>query len=670
MKTPEMDPILLEVLRAQMQGVVEEMGEMMTRCGHTVFVKETQDFVVALVTLEGEVAFCSERVGLWVAIGQNYKAVIDAGGPYAEGDVWITNDPHESRGLVAHLPDIFGWRPIYHGGELVCFACAFLHFTDVGGMAPGSVAPRAVDLFQEGTIIPVTKLVQKGEIREEILRFFLRNTRTPERCRGDLLALLGTLRRAEERLHHLAEKFGSDTIQQGLYKVLSYAEEQSRAIIREIPDGDHVFWDYIEGDFAPGGRPIRMRLNLQVRGDELTLDFTGTDPQVSAAFNIPTYGDDSHYLLVLGVVNFFRTVKTDLVYNSGLVRPVKARNPVGTLLNPEPNAPCGARQATFFRLADVVLGALCQALPDRLPAAGCGQGSIMLVSTPEVATGTRVVSIVQPLVGGSGARPAEDGTEGVDFTTGFYRNIPSEVLESETPVVVEEYALRPDSGGAGRRRGGSGLKYAMRVLSPGSIVTSRALERFYFQPWGREGGAPGANGRARLKLPNAPLQEIKKIDVLELPANAVLFVETAGGGGFGPPWERPAEDVLRDVEDGFVSPQVAEDVYGVILSGGSVDAAATGKRRAGMLAQSNGFGRFSFGEARERYESVWPDALQLAVNGATEGLPATIREHVRLEMLRRIEENDELRKGADLAALRALSAEILESLKPSGESIA
>ncbi len=176
---------------------------------------------------------------------------------------------------------------------------------------------------------------------------------------------------------------------------------------------------------------------------------------MAAAFNIPSFGNDGHYILVMGVVNFMRTVEPDLVYNSGLIRPVKMSIPRGTLLNPESYASCGARQATFFRTADVVLGALCQALPERMPAAGCGQGSIMLVSTPELATGQRIVSIVQPLVGGSGARPGEDGTEGVDFTTGFYRNIPSEVLESETPVLVEEYGLSPDSGGAGGVSGGA-----------------------------------------------------------------------------------------------------------------------------------------------------------------------------------------------------------------------
>jgi len=279
------DPVLLEVLRCQMQGVVEEMGEMVMRCAHTVFVKETQDFVVALVTPDGEVAACSKRMGIWIAIGQNFRAVIEAGGPYREGDVWFTNDPEQSRGLVTHLPDTFCWRPIYHGGELLCFAVAFIHFTDVGGLAPGSVAPSATDQFQEGLVMPVTRIVAGEEIREEILRIFIRNSRTPEKSRGDLLALLGALNRAQSRVPQLAEKFGGDALRRGMADVLEYAEGQARAIIREIPDGEYTFWDYLEGDFLPGGRPARIRLCLRVEGEELTLDFTGTDPQADGAVN-------------------------------------------------------------------------------------------------------------------------------------------------------------------------------------------------------------------------------------------------------------------------------------------------------------------------------------------------------------------------------------------------
>ena len=664
MNREKIDSVMIEILRCQMQGIVEEMGEMVTRCGHTVFVKETQDFVVALVTPEGEVAACSQRVGIWIAIGQNFRAVIEAGGPYQEGDVWFTNDPEQSEGLVTHLPDTFCWRSIYRDGKLLCFAVAFIHCTDVGGLAPGSVAPSAVDQFQEGVVMPVTKLVEGGKIRNEILNIFIRNSRTPEKSKGDLLALLGALNRADDRVHQLADKFGTNIFQEGMYRVLDYAEEQARKIIREIPDGDHTFWDYLEGDFVPGGRPVRIHLTLCVHGEELTLDFTGTDPQVAAAFNIPSYGHDGHYILVMGIVNFMRTAKPDLVYNSGLVRPVKMSIPRGTLLNPEAHAPCGARQATFFRTADVVLGALCQAMPERMPAAGCGQGSIMLVSTPEVTTGERIVTIVQPLVGGSGARPNDDGTEGVDFATGFYRNIPSEVLESETPVLVEEYGLNPDSGGPGRTRGGTGLRYALRTIAPGSIVTSRALERYRFKPWGREGGHPGTNGKTFMNNSEEKLEEIGKIDVLDLPARGMIRMETAGGGGFGPPWEREPEMVLRDVEDGLVTKDRAEKDYGVILRGGKVDEGATQACRHVLRSQTKAPERFSFGLEREAFEQRWPDSVQRALNDATAGIPATLREYVRTTLIQQIGNQNQDNLKIKTETLSSSVEAILEELRP------
>jgi N-methylhydantoinase B len=405
---------------------------------------------------------------------------------------------------------------------------------------------------------------------------------------------------------------------------------------------------------------VRICLTLRVRGDEATLDFEGTDPQVSAAFNIPSYGMDGHYLLVMGLINYMRTVNPDLVYNSGLVRPVRFRIPLGTLLHPEPYAPCGARQATFFRVADVVHGALCRAMPQRMPAAGCGQGSIMLVSTPDISTGRRLVSIVQPLVGGSGGRPAEDGTDGVDFATGFYRNIPTEVLESEMPVLVEEYGLRPGSGGAGRTRGGCGLRYALRVLAPGSLVTARGLERFRFQPWGREGGSPGSNGQVTLSRPGETPRSIGKIDVLELPAQGMVLMETAGGGGYGPPWERPPEDVLRDVEDGLVFPGDAEERYGVVIRGGQVDAAVTEARRARLRAEAPAAEMFAFGQARVVYELIWPDLLQRAVNEATKDIPPLVREHVRHQLMEDLEKSGG--GSVSLGDLQARVAAILEYL--------
>lgn len=627
-----LDPITFGVMHGQLQGIVEEMGELIMRCGHTVFVKETQDFVVALLTPDGEVAACSKRVGIWIAIGLGFDAVLAQGEPYQPGDVWFTNDPESSRGLVTHTPDTFSWRPIFRHGELVCFAAAFLHCTDVGGMAPGSVTPSASDQYQEGVIMPPTRLVQGGQVRDEILNIYLRNSRIPAKNRGDILAMLGTLDRAESRLQQLLDRVGATTLRDAMDDALDFAEDEARGIVSAMPDGDYTFWDYLEGDLVPGRRPVRIRLTMRIDSDQMLLDFTGTDPEVAAAYNIATYGRDGHYLLVLGVVNYLRTVKPDITYNSGMIRNVKVQVPRGTVINPEPGAAFGARQATFFRLADIVLGALALADPDAVPAAGCGQGSILLVSAPDLETGTRVMSIAQPLVGGSGARHDVDGTEGVDFTTGFYRNIPAEVLETEIPVLVERYGLRPDSGGAGATRGGVGLQYSLRFTTPQTYVTARGLERFTFQPWGRAGGLPAATGNCRLEH-DGTLTDVGKIDVLEVGTGDVIYIETAGGGGIGDPLSRDPELVLRDITDGLVSVDAAHNVYGVVAVDERLDEAATAALRKQRRVGAGPPPPFAFGRYREELERRWTDDWQLAINATVQTVPHVVRGYVRGQLM-------------------------------------
>jgi N-methylhydantoinase B len=625
-----LEPVMLEVYKNLFQGIVDEAGQMIMRAAHTVFIKETQDFVVTLATPEGEAFAASRRLGIWLAVGLPLRAALQASGPPRQGDVYISNDPEATRGLVTHLPDHFVWRPVFHRGQLVCYAVAFVHLTDVGGLAPGSVQPSAGEQLQEGFIIPPTRLVDQGQLNEGLLALMAANSRSPRQNRGDLCALLSAVDTAARRVLDLIDKEGLDSVRAGMAGVLDYAELQARQVFRTIPDGAYGFADYLEGDVVPGGRPVRIKLELIAREGELTLDFSGTDPQVRAALNIPTYSQDGHYLIVIGVVNFLRSVNPDITYNSGLVRPVRLVASPGSLLNPEPGAPCGARQATFFRVAEVIMGALAQAIPERIPAAGCGQGSILFVAVPDFATGRSRVSIVQPLVGGSGGRPTMDGTDGVDFNTGFYRNIPTEVLETDIPVVVERYGLRPDSGGAGRFRGGMGLTYALTVLPPEAVLTSRGMERYVFQPWGREGGRPGANGRTRLVAGDRSCTELGKIDVLRLSPRSTLVVETAGGGGFGDPFAREPAAVLADVLDGLVSSEQARQHYGVAIVDGRLDEPATREvRRAPRPACQ----RFDLGPNRLAHDRAWPDSLQTAINRLTESLAPAPRQYVRTRLI-------------------------------------
>ncbi len=612
------DVVATEIFRNRFQGIVDEMGQMLMRAAHTVFVKETQDFVVALVTPEGEVFAASRKVGIWIAIGMPFATVLRAV-PLAEGEVGITNSPDRSRGLVTHLPDVFLWKPIYADGELVCYAALFIHCTDIGGIVPGSVSVTASEQRQEGIEVPPRKLKSGGQVDESLLDLFTANSRIPQQNRGDIFAMMGALDKAETRLHELLARYGRDEVIAGANNVLSHAEQQARAVFSSIPDGVYQFADYLEGDYLPDAQPIRIELALRVAGSDLELDFTGTDPQVQAALNLPTYSQDGHYMIVLGLVNFLRTLNPTITYNSGMVRPVRVTIPSGTLLNPAPGAACGARQATFFRVADVVQGAISQALPERMPAVGAGQGAILLVSIPDFATGREHISTVQPLVGGSGARTTRDGTDGVDFITGFYRNIPTEILECDMPLLVERYGLRPDSAGAGRFRGGMGIEYAFRVLYPGAVVTARGLERFHFQPWGRSGGEPGECSSIRYAPPGEDERDIGKIDVLRPLPNSVVTFRTPGGGGWGDPYTRDPRAVLADVAQGLVSPEAARMRYGVAVGprGNDVDQAETENLR--IERQTPAAGDYSFGRYRADFEAELPGDLQRALNRLVAG---------------------------------------------------
>jgi N-methylhydantoinase B len=648
------DPIKTEIFRNRFQGIVDEMGQMLMRAAHTVFVKETQDFVVALVTPEGEVFAASRKVGIWIAIGMPFDTVFQAV-PLAEGEIGITNSPDGSHGLVTHLPDVFLWKPIYADGELICYAALFIHCTDIGGVVPGSVSVTASEQRQEGIELPPRKFKSHGQVDETLLDIFTANSRIPQQNRGDIFAMIGALDKAESRLHELLTRYGRNEVVTGVRDVLVHAEHQARAVFADIPDGVYRFVDYLEGDYLPDAQPIRIELALKVADSDLELDFTGTDPQVQAALNLPTYSQNGHYMIVLGLVNFLRTVNATITYNSGMVRPVRVAIPRGTLLNPAPGAACGARQATFFRVADVVQGALSRALPQRMPAVGAGQGAILLVSIPDLITGSEHISTVQPLVGGSGARTNRDGTDGVDFITGFYRNIPTEILECDMPLLVENYGLRPDSAGPGRFRGGVGIEYAVRLLFPGAVVTARGLERFHFQPWGRNGGEPGECSSIGYAPPGEDEREIGKIDVLRPLPNSLVTFRTPGGGGWGDPFARDPRTVLADVSEGLVSPEAARTRYGVAIishrtadhSEYRIDEAATEQLRhkrqeAAPLTDND----FAFGRYRAEFEAELPSEVQRTLNRLVAGHPPIAQRFFRQELVEAV--HDHHRRGVPL----------------------
>jgi len=621
-----LDAITVEILRNYLQGAVEEMAYVVERTAYTTFVKETADFTCGLLTPSGEFFAYPVELGVASFGGIRYDATLEAVGPLEPGDVVITNDPYGSAAAATHLPDIHLVRPIFWEGRLVAYGAGFLHSSDVGGMVPASITPRASEIFQEGLRIPPKKLFVRGQVNRDLLDVILANCRIPEQNWGDLQALVAGLTTGERRVHELIRRFGPDTVDKAMDDLIDYAARKVEALIRKMPAGRYEFSDYIEDDVVTD-IPIRLKVALTVADGEIHLDFTGSDVQVGSALNVPTAGR-VHPFLSVALVNYFATRDRTIPLNAGVLRRVKMTLPPGSVVNPQFPAACGVRYATVLRIYDAVLGALARAEPGRIPAASGGQGCMVALSLPDPEAGRRHVTVIEPMIGGGGGRPSRDGVDGCDASLGFLKSTPAETLEREVPIVVRRFHLIPDSAGPGRHRGGFGVRLDFQVFRPEGLVTARGMERLRFAPWGVAGGSAGATGSVRLNPGTAAERPLSKIDVLALEPGDVLSVRTPGGGGHGDRLSRPPAEVLADVVAGLVTPEHAREAYGVVLAGGAVDEAATAARRASR----GGAGApeaFDFGPARREHERRWPDALQDAFIALLMGLPQPYRAYVR-----------------------------------------
>ncbi|HZU18150.1 MAG TPA: hydantoinase B/oxoprolinase family protein [Candidatus Dormibacteraeota bacterium] len=656
------DPVLLEILRNRLKAIAEEMAAVTLRTGFTVFVKETSDFGACLVAPNGEVMSAPTDTAVSLMVGLPAWEVIDALGPYEEGDIGITNDPDITHGLSTHLPDIWLWKPIFAEGRIIGYGFNFIHSSDVGGKVAGSISPSSYEIFQEGVRVPPMKLFRKGEPNQDLIKLLLANSRIPEQNWGDIKAQIASLNVAERRLHELVARYGREVVSTGIEDLMDHAEQRSRELIRRIPDGDYSFTDYLEVDVADAGQ-VRIKLNLRVRGTDMTLDFEGTDYQVQAAFNLPTWNQRGHYMVCFPILNFFRTLDPEVPYNSGLVRPIELKIPRGTIMNPEPGAAYGVRAATMFRVLDILNGCLTQALPEIIPAASSGGIAIVLVSTLDPVTGERRVSVAQPLNGGSGGRPRQDGIDGTSFTGGWLRNIPNEVLEADMPVLVEEYGYRENSAGAGLHRGGCGIRFRLRTLAPETLMTARGLERFVFRPYGLRGGKPGERYRVTLNPGTERPRDLGKIDVLTLEAGEVIEFETSSGGGFGDPFDRDPQRVLEDVRSGLLSAELAERDYGVVIRDGSVDAEATETLRT--RRPERGRELVDVGPERRAYEEVWSDELMTELLRLLSAYPTSLRPVVRNRVRRWVDHRGRPVSPGELAPVveeiaRAMGLKALE----------
>ncbi len=666
------DNVMLGVLNAYFRAAAEAAGFTLKRSAHTTYIKESNDYSTALITPRGEQFAYPVALAAQTYIGINFSAVLRALEPWRDGDIAISNCPYLTRGVSTHMADCHMFRPVFVDGRLVAFAWCFIHSSDMGGIVAGSILPSAYELFQEGIRIPPKKLYREGVLQEDVRDFVLCNVRNPDKNWGDMNAMVAALGTADRRVKAAAEKWGLATVEEGQEALIGYAEARARALIDRLPNGEWTFHDYLEDDVV-SDMPVRVKLRVtKTGGGNLHLDYTGSDPQIGAAFNLASAGH--HPFLCGAVFGFLRTMDPTIPINGGLIRPIRITAPEGSIVNATFPAACGVRYAINQLNYGILQAILAQAIPGSVPAAGAAQATILAISVMDPATGRRRANVIQPMIGGSGARPDKDGIDATDFSLGALANTPTESLENEVALLIRHYGVVPDSGGPGKFRGGLAARLDFEVLQPDAILTARGMDRFKFQPWGLHGGRAGATGDAWLNPDTPRAQRLGKINVLRLNLDEVFSVRTPGGGGYGDPLERSPRRVLEDVRAGFVTPEAARDRYGVVIADGKVDEAATQRLRAGLReaggkrqrdhgpARGSWPAMFDGGEARAAHEAVFTPEVADAMVELLFRVPAAARYYAKQQLFARIRVAAAERGRLTAGDVRAIWSELLPRL--------
>ncbi|WP_298956881.1 hydantoinase B/oxoprolinase family protein [uncultured Methylobacterium sp.] len=620
-----LDSTTLQVLANYCAAAAESMGWTLMRTAHSTFVKETEDFSCQVLTPEGLTVASPKTFGATWYTGLDYGDVIKLF-DYREGDICLTSDPYA--GYVAtHTPDIHIWKPVFRDGEIVCFVGCHIHNTDVGGAVPATLSRSLTEIHQEGLRIPPMRLMRDGVMNEDLLRLIANNVRLPEQNWGDLNAQIACVNVGERKIHEIIDRFGRDEFRTGLNGLLDYAENQARAVIEKIPDGEYFFADYADEDQA-GGYPVRVAVTLKVHGDTLTVDFTGSDPQLASSLNVPTGGKERHALAMVGVVYALYAQDRTAMLNAGFVRPARAVLPEGSVMNAVMPAAVGMRSLMCNLAQTVVIGAFCRALPDLMPASPGSGMSLMNVKTT-TRTGRSVMASIGPVGGGGGGSPKADGAEGCGANMSYLKNTPVEINEAEVPVRILRYGLVPDSGGPGRTRGGTALEMEFQLFAPQSMVTARNRDRSVFSAWGLRGGLSGAPSRFAKNPGTAGCVELGSTDIVPCDPGDVILIQGPGAGGYGDPLERPEAAVVADVRRGFVSRERAREDYGVVLGSDlALDSAATARLRADR-AGSRVVQEFGHGPGRVAFEQVWTEARYAALTRILAAVPVTWRFFVK-----------------------------------------
>jgi len=546
-------PIDVELLRHSLASICDEMYIAIMRSAYSTNIKERRDHSAAIFDRDGRVVVQGDSLPLHIASMLGLVDVvlerygIDGIRP---GDMFVSNDPFAGRG--SHLPDVALLAPVFHNGELVLFVSNIAHHSDIGGMAPGSMAGGMTEIYQEGLRIPPIRLLNGGEIVEDVLDLILLNVRVPRERRGDYMAQIAGNRLGLRRFEDLFKEKSTEHVKEGCAAILASVARRMRAGIAELPDGEYQFEDLLDDD-GLGTFDIPVKVKITIAGDEIWFDFAGSGPQVRGNMNNSGVGLEAAVLFALKVL-----IDPEGPTNHGMLDPVHISAPEASVVNASFPAATAARSQTGQRIVDVIFGALAPALPDRVLAAGNGANCLATFSGD--ARGQYYV-YMETLGGGGGARSYKDGADAVQVHLSNTSNLPVEALEKEYPLLIERYELVENSGGAGRFRGGLALRRQYRALDH-NLTFSGQTERAVHPPYGLFGGGPGGTSKFEIIHDDGRVELLGiKPSSLEVPSTAILSIETPGAGGYGPPSERDSDALAEDARSGKFSSEWLQAHY-------------------------------------------------------------------------------------------------------------
>jgi N-methylhydantoinase B len=603
---PEIDKITLDIIENALRNAREEMDSVLFRSAMSPVIREQHDGFPMICHPDGRMVV--GQFGSYInGFLANWKRGVN------EGDVFLVSDPYSCGGAISHINDWMVLMPIFYEGELVGWGSQFGHTIDMGGPVSGSLPTDADTIFGEGTRIPPVKLFAGGVLNEDLLDTILANSRVPTMNYFDLMAIVAACRTADKRVREMCDRFGKDVYIRGLEDLLQRTHEaMKQLIVMCLPETPLEFEDYIDDD-GRGNGPYKMKLTIYRKGHEAYFDWTGTDPQAPGPINF--YLNEEMFKMFIGVY-LIMVFDPQILFNDGFYPLLHVTIPEGSLLNPKFPAALGCRTHALTRLFDVLGGALGKGAPELSTAAGYGTSPYLLYNGND--ENGEFFHLMEITYGGIPGRPMGDGMDAHSWWP-LFENIPTEYLESYYPITVLEYGSLMDTGGAGFHRGGNAVHKVYRFDVDGEIAIHDDRDRS--EPWGIMGGLAGAKSTKELIRADGTRENLpSKISRVIVKAGDVLVYRTAGGGGWKDPFDRPSENVQKDVRNGLVSIEKARNDYGVVLNASdlAIDESATENLRSELREKRGEIKLFSIGDVPPAIGVVAQrkDSLQTATTAA------------------------------------------------------